>query len=375
MKILIDARLYGLENAGLGRYIINLVDELKSIDRKNKYTLLLRKKYFESLDLPKNWNKVLADFRHYSAKEQAALPLIIKKEKPDIVHFPHFNVPLFFKGDFVVTIHDLLMHKFKGKEATTLPAPIYGVKRLAYGAVFKNAVTKAKKIIVPSKAVRQEVRQEYKVDEDKIVVTYEGVDERITSQKPRKVLEKYGISQKYFLYVGNAYPHKNLDRLIEAILVLNRGGDEKVILVLVSSRDVFVKRLKQRIKKLGVEEFIKVLGFIRDEELGSLIKSAVAFVYPSFSEGFGLQGLEAMKMETLLLCSDIPVFKEVYKDNAIFFNPHDFSAIAKAMKEALLMKDKRRKKIIKKAKKYTDKFSWKKMAEATLKVYKEAINE
>lgn len=374
MKILIDGRLYGLENAGLGRYVMNLVEELQKIDKKNEYSLLLRKKYFKKLKVNKNWEKVLTDFRHYSAKEQALLPGVIKGVSPDIAHFPHFNVPLFYKGKFVVTIHDLLMHKFKGKDATTLHPVIYGIKRFGYKAVFNHAVLDSKKIIVPSKAIKEKVTDEYEVGEDKVAVTYEGVDEKIVSKNPQKVLEKYGIKGDYFIYAGNAYPHKNLDRLIEAMLQLNKA-EKGVSLVLISSRDVFVDRLKDKIKDLEAKSCIKILGFVEDEELGALIKGSKAFVYPSLSEGFGLQGLETMKMETPLLCSDIPVFKEVYEDNAIYFNPYDFSAIAREMKNVLAMTRKKREKLVKKAKKHANKYSWKDMAKKTLKVYREAFGE
>jgi hypothetical protein len=125
MKILIDARMYGLENAGIGRYALNLINQLTQLDDKNDYILLLRKKYFDDLTLPKNFKKVLADFRHYSFAEQLMLPKIIANEKPDLVHFLHFNVPVWFTGKFVVTIHDLLMHKQKGLEATTLNPALY----------------------------------------------------------------------------------------------------------------------------------------------------------------------------------------------------------------------------------------------------------
>ena len=91
MKILIDARLYGLENAGLGRYAVNLIDQLAKLDKANDYVLLLRKKYFEELVLPKNFKKVLADFQHYSLGEQLLLPKIILAEKPDLSHFLHFK--------------------------------------------------------------------------------------------------------------------------------------------------------------------------------------------------------------------------------------------------------------------------------------------
>ena len=174
MKILIDARLYGLENAGLGRYTMNLVQELIKLDRKNDYVLLLRKKYFDKLSLPANWEKVLADFRHYGFLEQTAVPRIITREKPDLVHFPHFNIPVFFNGNFVVTVHDMLMHKFAGLSASTLPAPLYFLKQLIYRGVFRRAVFGSKKIIVPSQAVKDEILGYYKkIDEEKIKVIYE----------------------------------------------------------------------------------------------------------------------------------------------------------------------------------------------------------
>lgn len=173
MKILIDARLYGLENAGLGRYTINLLSELSKIDSKNQYIVLLRKKYFDELTFPDNWKKVLADIRHYSFAEQVLIPGIIKKENPDMVHFVHFNTPFFYRGKFIVTIHDMLMHKFAGLSATTLPAPLYLIKQILYKIVFKKAILASRKIIVPSQAVKKEILEYFKVDEGKIEVIYE----------------------------------------------------------------------------------------------------------------------------------------------------------------------------------------------------------
>ncbi len=173
MKILLDARLYGLENAGLGRYLINLIDELSKIDHKNTYVILLRKKYFDSLELPNSWKKLLTDFHHYSLAEQVELLKIIEKENPDLTHFPHFNIPLLYRGQYIVTIHDMLMHKFAGLSVTTLPAPFYFFKQLIYKIVFKRAVLGAKKIIVPSRAVKDEILNYYHLDSEKIEVIYE----------------------------------------------------------------------------------------------------------------------------------------------------------------------------------------------------------
>lgn len=373
MQILIDGRLYGLENAGLGRYVMNLVDGLSGLDRKNAYSILLTKKYFEKLNLPENWKKILADFRHYSVAEQIKLPRIVKEEKPDLTHFPHFNVPVTFSGKFVVTIHDLLMHKNVGLAATTLIPPLYLFKRLGYKTVFKKAVLGSVKIITPSEAVKNEVVDYYRVNPEKINVIYEGVDEKIgMSGEAKKVLVKYGIKDKYFIYAGNAYPHKNLRRLIEAIVTLNTNYDQRVVLAIASARTIFTQRLENEVKKADAGNFVRLLGFVPDEDLGNLYKNSLGFVFPSISEGFGLPGLEAFACGTLVLASDIPVFKEVYKDNAIYFNPYDFSSIKKAMQKTLEMSAAERKERIERGQDFVKRYSWAKMAEETLKIYEQA---
>lgn len=375
MKILIDARLYGLENAGLGRYLVNLIGELANIDKKNSYVLLLRKKYFKELSVPENWEKVLADFRHYSFIEQTKLPRIISKHKPSITHFPHFNVPLSFKGKYIVTIHDILMHKQKGKQATTLPAPLYYLKRIGYHRVFKKAVNGSEDIIVPSKFVKKELMDYYDLDEKKITVTYEGADTGIVSKgKKENILKKYNITSPYFIYAGNAYPHKNLKRVVEAIVLLNKEVDEKVIFAMTSARNVFTEKLKEVIKKAKAEKYVKLLGFVPDYDLGVLFKHSTAFIFPSLSEGFGLPGMEAIQAGTLVLASDISVFKEVYKDSVSYFNPLDFSSITKAMKDTMAIPEKEREKRIAKNQNFIKRYSWATMAKQTLKVYENSVS-
>ncbi len=97
-------------------------------------------------------------------------------------------------------------------------------------------------------------------------------------------------------------------------------------------------------------------------------------MFPSLSEGFGLPGLEAMNAGTLALTSDIPVFREVYKDAAIYFNPYDFSSIADTMKEVLKLSKEKRKEKIEYGKEFVKRYSWRKMAEETLKVYEGGIS-
>jgi glycosyltransferase involved in cell wall biosynthesis len=359
--------MYGPENTGNGRYTMNLVEELAKTDKDNKYVVLLRRNYYDSLKLPENWEKVLADFRHYTFTEQFKLPFLIYKHKPDLVHFPHLNVPILYFGKFVVTIHDIIMHKFRGGSATTRPFPIYQIWRLGYHLSFLKAVYGSQKIIVPSSAVKSELVDFYKLDGNKINVVYEGFDAKIT----KSGLNKY--KKPYFLYVGNAYPHKNLENLVKAIVLLNKKSVHRANLLISSSRNIFTQRLNELIKKLNSEKYVKLLGFVPDSELGSLYKNSVGFTFASLAEGFGLTGLEAISSGTLLLASAIPVLEEVFEDNAIYFDPSDAPSIESAMIKALEMSPEERKKRVATAQEFAIRYSWAKMAKETLKIYTEVL--
>lgn len=373
-KILIDARMYGLENSGIGRYLVNLIGELKKIQIDSYFLILLRKKYFDKLKFPENCLKILADFGHYGFNEQIKLPGILSELKPDLVHFPHLNVPIFWSGKFIVTIHDLTMHHQK-TDATTLPLLLYYIKRLPYLLASSVAVRKSLKIITPTNFVASEITDYYNVNRSKIEVINEGytptlkTDERDESE----TLAKYNIKKPYFFYVGNAYPHKNLKRAIEATAQLNKNGNLKVSLILGGSRNVFTKRLDELIFDLDAGDFIGQIGFVNDEDLTVINKHSVGFLYPSLAEGFGLQGLEAMSAGTLVLCSNMPVFKEIYGDYAFYFNPLDFSSITSAMQYALTLDSEKRARFISASQKFIKKYSWQKMAKETLKVYENCI--
>ena len=175
MKIVIDARMYGLEHAGIGRYVLNLIKEIEKIDEKNDYFILLRKKYYQQLKFKnKRFHKILADFPHYSFKEQFLLPGILRKLKPDLVHFPHFNVPIFWQGKYLVTIHDLIKHESRGRKTTTRLAFFYWPKYWAYQLIVFLAIKRAKRIITSRHYWQNELVKRYKIKPDKIMVTYEG---------------------------------------------------------------------------------------------------------------------------------------------------------------------------------------------------------
>ncbi len=162
------------------QYIVDMIhDGFKNIipvlDNKEEFVLILRKKYFDELNLPQNWKKVLADFRHYSSAEQINIPQLIENEKPDLVHFPHINVPVLYNKPFIVTIHDMTMHH-QGVGASTLPLYKYLLKRIPYKVAFRHAVNKSKKIITPSETVKDEIVNYFQINPGKVEVIYEGID-------------------------------------------------------------------------------------------------------------------------------------------------------------------------------------------------------
>jgi len=374
MKIAIDARFLGPEGAGIGKYIDNLLANLAEIDQKNEYVVLLQKSNFHLFNPTNdNFKKILIDTHWYSVKEQFLLPFVISKEKPDLVHFPHFNVPLLFRGKFVATIHDLTLSKY-GKEISQ--SKLYPLKRLLYSQTLKKAVYGSRKIITPSNFVRRQLMKDFKAPKEKIVVIYEAADKVFIEQgkrdlsigEKRKVLATYGVKEPFILTVGNSYPYKNVGKVLECLTLL----PQNINLVHVSKKDYFSNLLSEKSKKLGLENRFVVTGSVDSEELAILYKSAKAFVFPSLSEGFGLPGLEAVASGCPVVCSNIEVFEEVYGEAALYFNPKDPRDIEEKI-SLVTTNSELRTQNTRKGLEQVKKYSWKKLAQETLDVYNASV--
>ncbi|HSX09820.1 MAG TPA: glycosyltransferase family 1 protein [Candidatus Saccharimonadales bacterium] len=363
MKIGIDARLW--DETGVGRYIRNLVWNLQEFDKKNEYVLFVSK-VFNEQDLKlkdERWKIVRTDIRWHTLKEQLQFPHVLNKEKLDLVHFPYFSVPIFYKGSFVITIHDLIINHYPTGKASTLPSPIYYFKLMSYKYIIKSAAQHAQKVIAVSQATKSEIAKHLGVSESKIAVTHEGVERR----HKKEIAKDKKISFPYLLYVGNAYPHKNLDRLISAFGQLEREYPD-LKLILVGKKNYFYTHLENKVKGMLLDKRIIFAGNINDEGLSALYQQAVALILPSLMEGFGLTGLEAMQEECLVLASNIPSLKEIYQDAAIYFDPLAVESMHATIREVLENK-KKFLPLIEKGKKRVATFSWEKMAEQTMNIY------
>lgn len=372
MRIAIDGRL--INESGVGRYIRNLLKNISSLDKENEYFILLKKRDMNNFKYGENFTNIEADFNWYSLNEQIKLPKILTDLNLDLAHFPHFNVPVFYKGKFVVTIHDLIHQHFKMKRATSLDPLTYKIKQFGYKKVFNFAVKKSQKILVPSEFVKKQLAEEWKVESSKVVVTHEGVDEKILKIKNKqksslqlKFLEKLGIKKPYIFYVGNAHPHKNIEGLIKAFKKI-KEKNKNLNLVLAGGDHYFWKRIKEEYKDQG----IIYPGYVTDDSLVALFSNAEMYVMPSFEEGFGIPVLESFACKCPVVCSNIGALKEVGKEGCVYFDPKNVDDIAEKITQVLGNENLKKKLILNGEKRLND-FSWKKLAEETLNLYKSSI--
>jgi len=381
MHIGIDARLYGVYHRGIGRYTEQLVLHLAQLKDDNRYTLFMRPEQASEVNLPSGKFKiVIADVEHYSLQEHLIMPRLIRKSKVDIMHFTHLNVPIFCPVPYVVTIHDLIVFHFPDTRATNLPEWKYKLKVKAHNFVLRNAVKKARKIITVSEFTKRDIVRELKVDEKKIEVAYLGIEKMLlhtgnmqnTEQFMEALQEKFKIRKQYLLYVGSAYPHKNLEKFVDAYKIIRTQYLRNWQLVLVGREDEFYRRLKQYIEHTIEDENLRTdiifTGQVQDRDLDGIYRAAKLFVFPSIYEGFGLPPLEAQVRSTPVACASSSSLPEILGDSAYYFDPKDVNAMATAIDRAAAshaINDELSNRGLERVRQ----FSWEKTAQQTVGVY------
>ncbi len=356
---------------GLARYTQQLVRHLLETDLENQYILFFRNSNIKEFkgDDNRNVKIVIADIPWYSLAEQVKFKKIIKKEEIALMHFTHWNVPLFYNDPFVVTVHDLIMYHYPRPEATTLGPIKFWIKDKLHRIVLNHAVKKAKHIIVTSEFTKQDVHETLGVELEKMTVTYQAPfeqgykDTRIQGYK-----SDFGITKPYVLCVGAAYPHKNLEGLLQAWKLVQEKSDNYQ-LVLVGKSDYFYDKLQSAITNLKSAIY---LGFIEDDELVELYKNASLYVFPSKYEGFGLPPLEAQQYGTPVVSSSASCLPEVLGESALYFDPDNFDQMADVIYKGLIDESIRHE-LKQNARENLQRFSWGKLAGETLKIYKNFI--
>ncbi|OGG11285.1 hypothetical protein A2Z00_02270 [Candidatus Gottesmanbacteria bacterium RBG_13_45_10] len=371
MKIGIDARLIG--ETGVGRYIRNLIRELSVLDKENQFIVFLREGDFRTFEAPNSrWKKRIANTRWHTFSEQIIMPWILMREHLDVLHVPYFAAPIFYPRKYILTIHDLTILHFNTGKASTLPMAMYKVRRLGYLFILTVGVRRASHILTVSHAIKNDIVTFLGVSPDKVSVTYESVDPDIVSSLGNTDQHKPIIEGRYFLYVGNVYPHKNMETFLEGYKKYVETSSHRLPLVIVGKDDLFYRRLRGELAKMKLSNRVQILQNVNDTTLNNLYKHAQALVLPSRMEGFGLPALEALALGSRVLCSDIPVFHEILGDLAEYMESTDTDDISlKLANEAVLppLSTIAQRRIAS----HMERFTWKELAQKTLQTYHEVF--
>ncbi|MDP3974445.1 MAG: glycosyltransferase family 1 protein [bacterium] len=319
LKIGIDARLYF--QTGVGVYTRNLLHYLDKINPKGiKFIAYVLKKDIKKIS-QKNKNITFrgVNSKWHTFSEQTIFLKNILNDNLDLMHFTYFSYPILYPKKFIATVHDTTLLKFKTGKASTKSSFIYNFKYMIFKHVFKNQIKRSLSIITPTESVKKQLLNicPY-LNKEKVTAIYEGVTYEYLKVKVNK-----NISDKYFLYVGTFYPHKNVENLLRAFSKLKTS----IKLYLVGPDDFFLKKIENLITSLDLKSKIKIIRNVHSSELPDLYANAQALIHPSKSEGFGLPLIESAYFGTQIIASDIDVFAEILGSNYISFNPNDINDI------------------------------------------------
>lgn len=356
----IDARFWGIKHTGIGRYVQNLISHLP--DSGDITVVLIVHPDQANEPQLAGYRKIIARHHPYSLSAQLEMLVILAKLRPRLLHVPHFTIPVFWPGKMIITIHDLIKHLSRGPETSTRSPGIYWFKYLIYRLLVSFALVRASHILVPAQYWKSYLQRHFHIQPDKITVTYEGVSP-VFFQDPQLTLDLPDY-RPFVIHVGNVYPHKNIPTLLSAIKLLQG----EVLLIMVCARSVFSGRISALISNSGIEKWVKFVGSVDDAQLTYYLKSSLALVFPSFIEGFGLPGLEAMAAGTAVVAADASCLPEIYGPAALYFDPNSPKELAQKI-NSLLTHPRIRQHLISKGKSQVRKYSWTKMAQKTWSIY------
>ena len=366
MKIGIDATSLCRKLTGIESYALNLIKEILKSGLDLEFIILFRKEVHPELAQFRNKAKFLiCPFKQQILCEQVWLPFIAVREKVDLMHFPAFPPGILTFIKFVFTIHDANVWRhpetlsWKGK-LYFKPLTILGAKR-------------ASSIITVSESSQRGIANHTNIPINKIINTYEGISESFRLLSNSNIVEsikfKYNLLEKIILSVNSIEPRKNISRLLDAFSILKKKSGFIHKLVLVGRQAWGQNEIADKVKCLKLENDIIMLGYVPIDDLIALYNFADLFVFPSIYEGFGLPPLEAMACGVPIVASKIPTLQEIIGDAAVFIDPYDANDIASKI-EGVIGDSRTYADLREKGLKRVKLFSWLKVVEKTIDVYK-----
>ncbi len=369
MRIGVDARLMHHQPAGISRYTWHLLNALAQIDRDNEFVVFQHRKHRDPIIRQPNFRRATLYAPAHSRLEQIMLPIELLPYRLDLLHSTDFIPPLHSPTPTVITVHDLAF----------LHWPHFVTKdSAAYYGQIDRAVTRARRVIVPSEHTRQDLIGQLGAPADKVSVIYEAADPSFVplplEETRQAVCKKFGIPPSYIFTVGTIEPRKNLNGLLQAFRILKDrySVSAETGLVIAGSKGWLYDETLETIETLGLTDCTFLLGRVSDKDLHRLYVGARCHIHPAYYEGFGLPPLEAMACGTPTIVSNVSSLPEVVNDAALLVDPRDWEEIAVAL-HRLLTDDDLHAELRRKGFQRASCFSWEQAARQTLEVYRAVV--
>ncbi len=363
-EIVIDARFV---NTGLGTYTYNLIAGLAA---EHKPEFMVR-----AIVNPRNAEPVAAICERvavvntpiYSLGEQLEIRRVASG--CDLLHVPHYNAPLLFRGCLLVSICDLI-HIMEPAFRRTLASWLYARPML------NLAARKAEHVITLSEYSKVQIVERLGIAPSKVSVIYCGVGPQFRTQDHQqcadRISQAFSIQKPYLLYVGNLKPHKNIARLLRAMTLLRERKQGDIQLLVVGDDAVWKPALVEECRRLGLQEMVKFVSFVSEDVLPVVYAGAELVIQPSTLEGFGLPVLEAMACGTPVVCSNAASLPEVGGDAAEYFDPYSVEDMAGAI-ERVLSSGTRQAELRQKGLLQATRFRWDECVRQHAKIYRDLL--
>jgi glycosyltransferase involved in cell wall biosynthesis len=374
MRIGFEGRVLTPGIGGIGRYAIHLVEALLALSTRQCHDLefvLFTAPQTDRKSLRRLRVRACERFRWVKStllRSSILLSAGVSWEQIDVLHgLDQSGIPLFFKaGKYVVTIHDVI--------PLVLPWAFPPRHRWVLATAFARIRKQADMVIVPSLAAAEDVVQCLRVERERIRVIPMGCDGRFKPLgEPARMAttrRRYHLPERYILFVGTLEPRKNIHTLLQAFAHVKAGApQDDLTLVIAGGKGWGDVDYQATVDGLKLQDHVRFIGFVEDDQLPDLYRGALVFVYPSLYEGFGLPVLEAMACGTPVITANRTSLPEVAGDAALLVDPTQPEALAAAMTSILTdshLQQALRAKGLARART----FSWDTVAEETVAVYR-----
>jgi Glycosyltransferase len=365
MKIAVNTRLL-LKNRleGIGRVTYEIVRRLVAEHPDDEFIFCFDRPYDKDFIFGKNVTPlvIFPPSRHpilWYLWFEHSLPRALKKYQPDVFYSPDGYNSLKLNCPTVMVTHDLAHIHY--------PNEVPFLVRKFYQSYVPKYLKKSDQVISVSNATKEDIIKQYQISSEKISVVHNGNREgffKLEKEQKKATRIKYSQGCKYFFYLGAVHPRKNLERLILAFDLFKQKTNSDVKLLIGGRLAWQTDEVRSIFEQSVHKKDIRFLGFIPEEDLPKLMGAALAMVYVSLFEGFGLPILEAMYAEVPVITSNVSAMPEVAGDAALLVDPLSVSEIVLVM-EKIFEKKSLRKKLVKAGKIQREKFSWDNAADQT----------